>query len=64
MTKVIHSVLSIDTFEQQCVVMKGMVKSLRLKDHVQTIGIQPSLINNAIYEHKCLENIKNIQTSW
>ena len=35
-----------------------MLQSLRLKDHVQTIGIHPYLSNNAIYEHKCLENIK------
>ena len=59
MTKVIDSVFSIYTFEQQCVVFKGMLKSPRLKDHVQTIGIDKSLSNNAIYEHKCLENIKN-----
>ena len=31
MTKVIDSVLSIDTFEQQCVLFKGMLKSPRLK---------------------------------
>ena len=37
-----------------------MLKSPRLKDHVQTIGIHPSLSNNAIYEHKCLENIKKL----
>ena len=37
-----------------------MLQSLRLKDHVQTIGIHPYLSNNAIYEHKCLENIKNV----
>ena len=24
------------------------------------MGIGPSLINNTIYEHKCLENIKNL----
>ena len=58
MTKVIDYFFSIDTFEQQCVVLKGMLQSTRLKDNVQTIGIHPSLINNAIYEHKCLENIK------
>ena len=39
MTKVIDSVLSIDTFEQKCVMLKGMLQSPRLKDHVQTIGI-------------------------
>ena len=31
-----------------------------MKDHVQTIGIDQSLSKNAIYEHKCLESIKNI----
>ena len=39
-----------------------MLQSPRLKYHVQTIGIDPSLSNNAIYEHKCLENIKNLYT--
>ena len=58
MTKVIDYILLIDTFEQQCVVLKGILKSPRLKDQVQTIGIDQSLSNNATYEHKCLENIK------
>ena len=60
MTKVIDYVLSIDTFEQQCVVLKGMLQPPRLKYHVQTIGIDPSLSNNTMYEHKCLENIKKL----
>ena len=60
MTKVVDYVLSIEIFEQQCVVQKVMFQSHRLKDHVQTICIHPSLSNNAIYEHKCLENIKKI----
>ena len=38
-TKVIDYVLSIDKFEQHCVVLKGMLKSTQLKDQVQTIGI-------------------------
>ena len=59
-TKVINYVLSIDTFEQQCVVLKSMLQSPRLKYHVQTIGIDQSLINNALYEYKCLENVKKI----
>ena len=59
-TKVIDSVLSIDTFEQQCAVIKSMLQSPRLKYHVHTIGIHPSLSNNAIYEHKYLENIKTL----
>ena len=37
-----------------------MLQSPLLEDHVHTIGIHPSLRNNDIYEHKCLENIKNI----
>ena len=58
MTKVIDSVLSIDTFEQKCVVLKGMLQSPRLKYHVQTIAIDQSLSRNSIYGHKCIENIK------
>ena len=57
-TKVIDYVLSIDTFEQKYVVLKDTLKSPRLKDHVQTIGIDQSLSKDAIYEHKCLEIIK------
>ena len=37
-----------------------MLQSPRLKDHVQTIGIDQSLSNDAVYEHKCLENIKKL----
>ena len=60
MNKVIDSVLSIDTFEQQCVVFKVMLQSPQLKYHVQTIGIDPSLTKNTMYEHKYLENIKKL----
>ena len=59
MTKVIYYFLSIDKFEQQCIVLKGMLQSLQPKDHIQTIGIDQSLSNNAIYEQKCLEKSKN-----
>ena len=47
-----------DTFEQQCAVLKVMFQSPWLKDHVHTIGIDQFLRNNTIYEQKCLENIK------
>ena len=60
----IDSVLSIDTFEQKCVMIKGMFQSPRMGYYVQAIGIDQYLSNNAIYEHKCLENIKNKKTSW
>ena len=60
MTKVINYVLYIDTFEQQCVVIIGMLQSPRLKYHVHTIGIDQSLSNNDLYEHRCLENINKL----
>ena len=50
MTKLIDYVISIDTFEQQCVVLKVIFQSPGIKDHVQTIGVDPSLSNNAIYK--------------
>ena len=39
MNKVIDYVLSIYTHEQKCVVLKGIMQSLLIKDHVHTIGI-------------------------
>ena len=56
----IDYVLSIDTFEQHRVALKGMFQSLRPKHHVKTIGIDQSLSNNALFEHKCLQNIKKL----
>ena len=35
----IDYVIKIDSFEQQRVVIKGMLQPPRLKDHVKTIGI-------------------------
>ena len=60
MTKVVDFVLSIDIFEQQCVVLKGVLQSPRLKYHAQTTGIDQSLSKNSIYEHKCRENINTL----
>ena len=50
MTKVIDYDLSIDTFEQQYVVIKGMLQSQRLKYHVHAMGTDQYLRNNALYE--------------
>ena len=36
-----------------------MLQSPCIKDHVSTIGIDQSLSNNALYERKYLQNIKN-----
>ena len=52
--------ISVDTFEQQCAVLKGMLQSNRLKDNMKTIGIDLSLSNNALLEHRCLQNIKKL----
>ena len=36
----IYYILSIDIFEKQFFVVKGMLQSLRLEDHMKTIGIE------------------------
>ena len=56
----IDYVLSIDTFEQQCALLKGMLQSPRLKDHVNTIGIDQSLRKTILYEQKFLQNINKL----
>ena len=66
LNKAIDYILSIDTFEQQCVVIKCMLQSPRLQDHMKTIGIYQSLSNRSSFEHKYLNNIKryiNMQVS-
>ena len=60
MTKVINYTLSIDTSEQQCFVLKGMLQSPRPKYHMNNIGIDQSLRNRASFEHTFLNNIKKI----
>ena len=54
--KVIDSILSIDTF----VLLKGMLQLPHCKYHVKTISIDQSSSNNAIFEQKCLQNIKKL----
>ena len=56
----IDYILSIDTFEQQCVVIKGILQSSRLEDYMKTIGIDHSLCNRSSFENKCMNNTKNI----
>ena len=60
MTKVVDSVLSIDTFEQKCVMIQGMLQLPRIKYHVKTIDIDQYLINNPLFEHKFIQNIKKL----
>ena len=53
-------VLPIDTFEQTFVVLKGMLQSPHLKCHVNNIGIDKSLSNSDIFEHRCLQNTNKL----
>ena len=63
LTKLIDLIPDIESFEQKCVILKDMFQSEQLKQHMVTIGIYKLLCNNAMYEHRCLENIKKIYTS-
>ena len=60
LNKAIDSIVYIDTFEQQCVVIKHMLQSSRLEDHLKTIGIERSSFTRSSFEHRCINNIKKI----
>ena len=56
--KYVKTIISIVSFEQKCVIIKVLLKSGQLKQHMGTIGVDQSLSSIALYEHKCLVNIK------
>ena len=56
MNNVIDSIISIDAFEQKCVVIKCMLQSSRLEDHMKTIGIDQSSFTKSSFEHICMNN--------
>ena len=60
MNNYIDYILSVNTFEQQCAVIKCMLQSLRLENHMKTIGIDQSFSNRPSVKHKYLNNVKNI----
>ena len=60
MNKAIDSILPIEKFEQQCVVIKSMLQSTRIEDHMKTIVIDQSLCTSSSFEHKCMNNIEKI----
>ena len=60
LNKVIDSIPYIDTFEQQCFVIKCMLQSSRLEDHMKTIGIDQSSFARSSFENRCMNNIKKI----
>ena len=49
-----------DSFEQKCVIIKGLLLSKRLEKHMVDIGFDQSLSNSDLYKHRCLENIKKL----
>ena len=53
-TKVIDCVLYVNISVQQCVMLKCMLQSYCLKYHINTIGIDQSLSNSAIFENRFL----------
>ena len=52
MAEVIDSVILINIFEQQCVVLNGILQSPHIKEHVKTIGIHQSERNSSLFENK------------
>ena len=57
LNKVIDYILYINIFDQQCVVIKCMLQSSRLEDHMKTIGIDESSFTRSSFEHRCMNNI-------
>ena len=54
LTKVIDTILDIDSFEKQCVIIKYLLQSERLKQHMVIIDVEQSLRNSGFYGHICL----------
>ena len=60
----IDLIIGIESFEKKCVIIKGLFQSDQLKQHMVTIGIDQLLSNCAMYENRCLENIRKVYTSY
>ena len=60
LNKAMDSILSIEKFEQQCVVIKCMLQSSRLEDHMKNIDIDQSSFTRSYFEHRCMNNLKKI----
>ena len=57
LTKGIDTIIDIDSFDHKCVIIKGLLQSEQLKKMVM-IGVDQSLINSALHEHKFIETSK------
>ena len=53
-------ILEIELFDHKCVIIKGLLQSDRLKQHMVSIGADQSLSSSAMYEHRCLVNINKL----
>ena len=51
LNKFVDSIIKIESFNQQCVIITGLLHSALLKHHMVTIRIYQSLSNNALYEY-------------
>ena len=60
LNKAIDSILSINIFEQQYVVIKCLLQSSHVEDHMKNIGIDQSSFARSSFEHRCMNNIKKI----
>ena len=58
MKNLIDDILNIDSFDNQCVIIKGLLQSEQPKQHMVIIGMDQSLSKSALYKHRCLEIIK------
>ena len=57
------TIFEIKSFEQQFVIIKNLLQSEKLRRHMNTIGIDKSVINSALYEQIFLENMKKLYKS-
>ena len=53
-----NTIIDVDSFDQKCIIIKGLLQSEILKQHMVIIGAEQSLSNSALYKHRCLENTK------
>ena len=63
LTKVIDTILDIDSIQHGFVILKGLLQSELLKQHMVVLGVVQSLSNSALYKHRCLGNIKKLYKS-
>ena len=52
------SILEMNSFEENGVIIKWFLQYEQLKKHTVTIGIDQPLSSTVFYEHRCMENTK------